>query len=112
MKFINNPFDTLMEIMKEHYPNAKCDIYIGQSMTDGKENLGCTLFPEEHLSGDVPVVEIHFSLSLENATEILAHELAHVIVGYEGDHGEEWERVFSHIHEEFQRKLDEQFSEV
>lgn len=109
MKFINNPFDTLSEIMKENYPDVNCDIYIGESMTDGKETFGCTLFPEETLN-TMTVIEIHYSLSLKDATEILAHELAHVIAGPDAEHGEEWERVFSHIHTEFQKKLDEQFT--
>lgn len=111
MRFINNPFDTLMEIMKENYPNAECEIYIGQSMTDGKGTFGCTLFPEETGSTlETPVVEIHYSLSLENAMEVLAHELAHVVAGVDAEHDKEWEEVFDHIHKEFQKKLDEQFS--
>ena len=111
MNFINNPFDTLKEIMEEHYPDAKCDIYIGQSLTDGKETFGCTLFPEADATWTIPSVEIHYSLSLAEAVETLAHELAHVVAGQEADHGEEWEAVFNHIHEEFQRKLDEQFAD-
>lgn len=109
MNFINNPFGTLMEIMKENYPDAECDIYIGESMTDGKETFGCTLFPEE-TGYNGTVVEIHHSLSLTDAVEILAHELAHVVAGVDAEHGEEWEKVFDHIHTEFQKKVDEQFS--
>jgi hypothetical protein len=109
MKFINNPFNTLLEIMEENYPNAECDIYIGESMTDGIETFGCTLFPEE-IGYNWTVVEIHHSLSLTDAVEILAHELAHVVAGVDAEHNEEWESVFDHIHKEFQRKLDEQFS--
>lgn len=109
MKFINNPFNTLSQIIEENYPMAKCEIYIGDSMTDGVDVFGCTLFPEETMNA-TPIIEIHYSLSIKDATEILAHELAHVIAGQHAKHNEEWERVFSHIHTEFQKKLDEQFT--
>lgn len=104
LKIINNPFETIIGIMKEHYPDAECDIYFGESMTDGKETFGCTLFPEETGYHTI-VVEVHPSLSLTDATEILAHELAHVAAGVDAEHNEEWEKVFSHIHEEFRKKL-------
>lgn len=108
MNFINNPFEILTEIIKENYPQVDCDIYIGQQMTDGKETFGCTLFPDDDT--ERIVIEIHYSLSLENATEILAHELAHVIAGKEAGHEYKWEKTFDDINLLFQEKLKERFS--
>lgn len=110
MNFINNPFDILKEIMYEVYPfvTYNVDIYIGQEMTDGKETFGCTLFPENE--EDRTAIEVHYSLSLNDAVEVLAHELAHVIAGKEAEHNEDWEAVFEGIHVLFQRKLDERFT--
>jgi hypothetical protein len=108
MKFINNPFDILTEIIQENYPDVDCDIYIGEQLTDGKETFGCTLFPEEE--GERIAIEVHYTMSLNDTVEIIAHELAHVIAGIEAEHGEEWERVFDDIHVKYQQKLDERFT--
>lgn len=103
MKIINDPFRMLLEVMEENYPDAKCDIHFGDILTDGVETFGCTVFPEE--KGEEPIiVEVHPSLSLQDATEILAHELAHVVAGEEADHGKEWKEVFDNIHKKFQEK--------
>lgn len=107
MNFINNPFEILEEIIREDYPQVDCDIIIGQQLTDGIESFGCTFFPED--KSERIVIEIHSSLSLKDATKILAHELAHVIAGEEADHGEEWEEAFADIHTRFQEKLDKRF---
>lgn len=107
LRFINNPIEILFEIVNEKYPGTDCDIIIGMQMTDGKETLGCTLFPDD--PNERVVIEINPTLSLENATEILAHELAHVIAGKEADHNEQWDAVFADLHERFQVKMIERF---
>ncbi|MBL3731567.1 hypothetical protein JIN86_18420 [Lysinibacillus sp. HST-98] len=109
MRFINNPIEILFEIVKERYPDTDCDIIIGMQMTDGKETLGCTLFPDD--PNERVVIEIHPTLSLENATEILAHELAHVIAGKEADHNEHWNAIFAELHVVFQEKLINRFEQ-
>lgn len=110
MNFINDPFDIVTEIISENYPFTECDIYIGQSMTDGKETFGCTLFPED--KSQKPLVEIHYSLSMPDAVEVLVHELAHVIAGEEAEHNEVWEMAFSILHEKFQAKVEERFKKL
>lgn len=44
-----------------------------------------------------------------DCAEILAHELAHVAVGVEEDHGEKWEKAFDSIFSEYNRIADELF---
>lgn len=108
LNFINNPFEIVTEIIEELYPGIECDIYIGNQLTDGKETFGCTLFPDD--KNEIPVIEVHYSLNLENATEVLVHELAHVIAGEKADHNDEWEKVFKHLHTKFQQKVEERFA--
>lgn len=109
MKIINNPFDILSEIMDEYYPDVDCEVLFGKQMTDGKEHFGCTLFPDD---GSTPIVEIYPSLSVSDATEVLAHELAHVIAGEEAEHGEEWDKVFHTIHRLFEEKLSTRLEDI
>ncbi len=103
MNFINDPFRILKEIIADDYPEVECEVYIGEQFVDGKETFGCTIFPEEE--GEKITVEIHYSLSIENATEVLAHELAHVIAGQEAEHNEEWEKAFTDLNNKFTDKL-------
>ena len=35
--------------------------------------------------------------------EIIAHEVSHVVAGFEKGHGQEWEDVFEIINQEFNR---------
>ena len=49
------------------------------------------------------------NVDIENATEIFAHELAHVAVGYDAKHGPEWDAAFDAILDEYNRIGDELF---
>lgn len=51
-------------------------------------------------------------ISVNNAVEILAHELAHVVAGFEegkDDHGPAWETAFESIKQEYGRIGDALF---
>ncbi len=48
-------------------------------------------------------------LRVADAVEILAHELAHVAVGSDEEHGKAWEEAFDAIHNEFDRIGNEMF---
>ncbi|MED1863399.1 hypothetical protein P4V41_08015 [Fictibacillus nanhaiensis] len=104
--FVNNPFDLLIGILEENYSEIDFKIVIGNQLTDGKRTLGYTLFPED---GSTPLIEIHPSLSIQDATEVLAHEATHVITGEKVEHGEEWKKVFNRIHELFEEGVNERF---
>jgi hypothetical protein len=56
---------------------------------------GVTVFPDD---GSRPQIFLSLKLPLEGLAEILAHELAHVIIGHEEEHSAEWEKAFSAIH--------------
>ena len=99
IEFINDPFERLINIVNEDY-DIDCLVCIGEEMTDGQNTWGCTLFPDD---GSIPIIEIHHSLSLSDAIEVMAHEFAHIIAGSDAEHDDEWEKVFSEIHEKFNK---------
>ena len=107
MIIMNNPIDMLQEVMDKHYPDLKVDIYFGEQETDGIHRLGVTIFPDD---GSRPVIEVNPDIPLAHIAEIIAHELAHVIVGIEAGHGEVWEAEFENIStlffEEFQKRAE------
>lgn len=107
MNIINNPIDMLLEVMDEHYPQVKADIYFGEQETDGIDRLGVTIFPDD---GGRPVIEVNPHIPLAHVAEIIAHELAHVIAGIEAGHGEKWEAEFENISTlffgEFQKRAE------
>ncbi len=50
-----------------------------------------------------PVIHVDGGLSVLDAAEVFAYELAHVAVGEEHQHDAVWEKVFDEINEEYLR---------
>lgn len=100
MRIINNPIDLLLSAFEKEYPEAarKIDVIAFGEVDEG---FAETVFSDDGradiiLSAKVKNdAEITFSI----ATELLAHELAHVIAGAEAEHGEEWEKHFDRLFE-------------
>lgn len=97
MEFVNNPFDLVIEAVKKLYPNTKALIQFNPTLR-GREfgECGCTTFPDDN---STPVVDISTNIPFMAMVEILAHELAHVVVGPGEGHDQKWESVFSAINE-------------
>lgn len=72
---------------------------------EGGVVYGITTFPADE--NEVPLVEISAELTVQDAVEILAHELAHVAAGIDAGHGEAWEKAFHRIHQEYLDRLEE-----
>ena len=108
--FINDPFAIVWLAFKELYPDKECKCFYEPAIrpdTDGGEVYGLTDFDVE--TGEITVF-VKSTLSIEDATEILAHELAHVAVGIEQDHNEVWEHAFDAIFEKYNEIGDKLFS--
>ena len=101
MIFQNSPFEILDKAFKNLYPDKSYIAFIDVDMKDesGGKVYGCTQFND----GDTPIIFIDASLSIQNAVEIFAHELAHVAVGANEGHGELWGKSFDEIQSEYNR---------
>ena len=64
---------------------------------EGNRVFGFTQFSK----GETPVIAISAELNIMDATEIFAHELAHVAAGEGAGHGERWDKEFQRIFDEY-----------
>lgn len=107
MIFLNSPFEILDKAFKSLYPDKEYIAFMGENLEDeeGKAVFGYT----EYFDGEKPVITIDAGLTIKDATEIFAHELAHVAAGMEAEHGEKWEREFERIHKKYMEIGEEIF---
>ena len=106
--FINDMFSMVYRAFKNLYPDKECEcqwVPECEKAEDGHNVLGVTTFTDD---GKV-YVDISAQLKVVDAVEIFAHELAHVAVGENEDHGEEWEKAFDAIFDEYNRIGNEEF---
>lgn len=106
--FANDIFAFIWQAFKNLYPDKECDCFWEPQIREdenGNEVFGLTDFGDD---GYV-VVFVRPDLKVADAGEILAHELAHVAVGVEHEHDEEWEKAFDNIFEEYNRIGNEMF---
>lgn len=73
---------------------------------NGETVYGLCEFDED--TGAITIY-IDSDLSIVNAIEIFAHELAHAAVGVDHDHDEAWETAFNALFAEYNRIGDELF---
>lgn len=109
MIFINSPFAILDEAFRSLYPDKKYKACIEPSIKDDEGNrvFGFTQFSK----GETPVIAISAELNIMDATEIFAHELAHVAAGEGAGHGERWDEEFQRIFDKYNRIGKERFGE-
>ena len=74
---------------------------------DGENVYGRTTFAPD---GTV-YVEVEGTMTVMDAIEVLAHELAHVAAGADAHHGEAWERAFEAIYEAYNEMGPENMTE-
>lgn len=108
--FANDPFAIVYKAFQNLYPDKKCVIYWEPREIKDEEGNGYVGMTHFANDGDI-TVEISVNMFIGDAVETLAHELAHVAVGASEEHGEEWEKAFDAIHEEFDRIGIEMFGE-
>lgn len=106
--FKNDPFSMIYMAYKRLY-DKPCEIwwvYHEGSEPEHEEEYGFASFPED---GSEPTVYIFLEHPVKIQAETLAHELAHIAVGIEHDHDEEWDAAFEAIHAEYEKIADEMF---
>ena len=103
--FINDPFAMVYKAFRNLYPDRKCQCQWVQQIPDGQGGLGRTTFAPD---GRI-LVEVAGTLTVEDAIEVLAHELAHVAAGLGAHHGEAFENAFAAIYEEYNKLEPEEY---
>lgn len=107
--FQNSPFEMLAEAFSRLYPDVEYMAFIEPNIREGangEEVYGLTDFDED--TGAITIF-IDSELSILNAIEIFAHELAHAAVGVEHDHDEAWESTFNKLFKEYNKIGSEMF---
>lgn len=107
--FKNSPFEMLDMAFKRLFPDVKYTAYFETDIrdnADGNKVCGLTDFSDD---GEITIF-IDTDLSINNAVEIFAHELAHAGVGVAHDHDEVWEKAFDDLFEVYNRLGEEMFS--
>lgn len=96
--FINDPFALVYKSAKDLYPDINCEIFWDNTKDENGDNVcGYTSFNNNNIS-----IHISYNINVIDAVEILAHELAHVVLGLDSAHNEEWEEVFDKIHKRYE----------
>lgn len=107
--FNNDPFSLVYMAFENCYPGKQCEVYWDDKdmrEENGEQQYGFTEFNDD---GSV-VVCVSPDIKVADAVEILAHELAHVAVGIDENHGQAWERAFDRIFVEYNRIANEMFA--
>ena len=106
--FKNDPFAMIYQAFKRLYPDRPCEIWwdVPQDDEVDKTAYGVTNLPDD---GGVPQVFVYPDYPVKQQVEVLAHELAHVVVGPEHGHDEIWDAAFEAIKQEYCRIGDELF---
>lgn len=101
--FKNDPFITVHEAFANLYPRKdyECQWHDDLRSMEGESVLGLTNFAD----GEIPQVYVSTNLSVSDSVEVFAHELAHVAVGIEHEHDDEWEQAFEAIYQEYNRLI-------
>ena len=94
--FENDPFAVMLAAFEKIYPgkNPHC---VWVSWISGEKEEGDTYGVTEFENDGTVWVAIVTSLPVKDALEIFAHELAHVAVGYDAGHNDEWETAYEAI---------------
>lgn len=101
MIFVNDPFEILNKSFHNLHADKEYKACIEPVIQDDKGNkaYGFTQFNK----GEIPIIAISAELTIKDAIEIFAHELAHVASGEDDGHGEKWEQEFEKIFQEYHR---------
>lgn len=87
-KMLNDPIKHTLLVTQKLYPNISAEILYTDNYDD--EGLVYTLFPNDD---STPIIVIDVSVPFNTLPGILAHELAHIVVGIEENHRELWDNV-------------------
>lgn len=106
--FGNDIFSLIYDAFKNLYPDKDCECFWNpdiETEENGIKTYGSTTFCDD----GVVTVFVTPTLPVCDCAEVFAHELAHVAVGADAEHGPEWENAFEKIFQEYNRLADQLF---
>ena len=106
--FMNDALAMVWKAFKNLHPDKECVCLLSVLNEETRDEGGPYGFTQFNDDGSV-VVAISISLTLYNAIEVFAHELAHVAVGEAHEHDEAWDKEFDRILAEYNRIGQEMF---
>ena len=93
-----NPLSILVDIVRIKYPPTKGTIEIVSELYKKEGAYGLT---DYYKNNDRAFIAIDSDLTIEKSVEVLAHELAHAIVGQtpdgEDSHNDKWNNKFDEL---------------
>lgn len=99
--FLNDVFSLVWLAFKELFPDKDCNCYWCSDLI--KEDNDSSAFAVTNFNSDGTVdVWVDVNNPVVCAADVFEHELAHVAVGYDAGHGEEWEKAVDEIHEKYE----------
>lgn len=107
--FDNSPFEMLDLAFKRLFSGIEYTAYFEPDIRDGENGekiCGLTDFDED---GTITIF-VDSNLTINDAVEIFAHELAHAGAGAEHAHDEVWEKTFDDLFDEYNKIGEEMFS--
>lgn len=101
--FKNDPFIVVHQAFSNlyHGKGYECQWHEDLRSLEGEKVLGLTNFCDN----TIPQVYVSTELSVSDSVEVYAHELAHVAVGIDHEHDDEWETAFEAIYQEYNRLI-------
>lgn len=99
IEILNNPHAWVLEAAEKIKPGIAAAIvfYDREQWREefDKRAWGVTIFPDD---GTDPLIIIRAELNLIESTEVIAHELTHVIVGVKEEHNDVFDMKFEELH--------------
>lgn len=106
--FDNCPFGILDIAFKRLFPGIEYTAIFYPSLQDDESREKVYGFTDFSDDGEITIC-VDSDLTINNAVEIFAHELAHVGVGAEHEHDAVWEKAFDDLFNEYNNIADELF---
>lgn len=111
IKYELNPFNLIVDVCNALYPDFNAQIVFSPpgdfeamckeyNVPRDSEELPCgfCFLPDD---GTEPLIVVNSDIPCHASVEIISHEVAHVVAGYDAGHGELWQAEFDKIHDSY-----------
>jgi len=110
-----NPFIIIIEELNKKYPDLDAEIFFvpaaalyDEGEPQDKPRYGVTA---EGIGGR-KIIYVSEELPAMHCIEIIGHEVAHILAGFDAGHGAEWERAFDEIYDLYNDAMEKKMAEL